>query len=154
MKKVIFTLAIFFAFGIGTGFAAPINNLSKGQSAVGYLNDSFYVEHKLTNNLTLGLQEHDVYGQFNLTNNIRAIVGSRNYNSNSSVYVGAALTTSLAPNVDGYASLVSSNDFNEVLVGANVNVAPNVDINVNYRSFMPDHGSDTNRFGVGATLKF
>jgi hypothetical protein len=154
MKKIILTIAAFFAFGVGTGLAAPINNLANGQTAVGYLHDSFYLEHKLTDNLTLGIQEDDIYGQLNITHNIRAIVGSRDYNSNSSVYIGAAVNTSLAPNVDGYASLVGSSDFREVQVGANVNVAPNVDINIDYRSFMPDHGRDTNRFGVGATLKF
>lgn len=154
MKKIILTLAAFFAFGVGTGFAAPINNLTNGQTAVGYLHDSFYIEHKLTDGLTLGLQKHDIYGQFNITHNIRAIVGSRDYNSDSSIYVGGAYNTSLAPNVDGYASLVGSSDFAEVQVGANINVAPNVDINVDYRVFMPDHGSNTNRIGVGATLKF
>ena len=154
MKKIILTAAAFFAFGIGTGFAAPMNNLSNGETAVGYLHDSFYIEHKLNNNLTLGLQKHDIYGQFALTNNIRAIVGSRDYNSDSSIYVGAAYHTSLAPNVDGYASLVGSSDFAEDQVGAKVNVAPVVDSNVDYTAFMPDHGSDRNRLGVGATFKF
>lgn len=154
MKKIILTVAAFFAFGIGPGFAAPMNNLANGQTAVGYLHDSFYIEHKLTDNLTLGLQEHDIYGQYAITNNIRAIIGSRDYHSDSSIYAGAAFNTSLAPNIDGYVSLVGSSDFAEAQVGANVNVAPNVDINVDYTAFMPDHGSDRNRFGVGATLKF
>ncbi|AJQ25702.1 hypothetical protein [Pelosinus fermentans] len=154
MKKIILTVAAFFAFGIGTGFAAPMNNLANGQTAVGYLHDSFYIEHKLTNNLTLGLQEHDIYGQYAITNTIRAIIGSRDYHSDSSIYLGAAYSTSLAPNVNGYASLVGSSDFAEAQVGANVNVAPNVDINVDYTAFMPDHGSDRNRFGLGATFKF
>ncbi|SDL87386.1 hypothetical protein SAMN04488502_1011056 [Dendrosporobacter quercicolus] len=35
-----------------------VNNLDRGRTAVGFVDDDFYAEHKLTNNLTLGLQEH------------------------------------------------------------------------------------------------
>jgi hypothetical protein len=154
MKKIIVTVAAFIAFGIGTGFAAPMNNLENGQTAVGYLHDSLYIEHKLNDNLTLGLQKHDIYGQYAISNNVRAIIGSRDYNSDASIYAGAAYSHSLSPNVNGYASLIGSSDFTEAQVGANVNVAPNVDINADYTAFMPDHGSDRNRFGLGATFKF
>lgn len=103
---------------------------------------------------TLGLQKHDVYGQVNLNDNLRAIVGSRDYHSNSELYVGAAVNTSLAPSLEGYASLVGSSDFKELQVGANYSLTHNVDLNLNYRSFMPDSGNDNNRTAVGATLKF
>ncbi|GMA99844.1 hypothetical protein [Pelosinus sp. IPA-1] len=154
MKKIALTVASLLAFGISTGFAAPINNLSQGQTAVGVVDDSFYLEHKMSDNLTLGFQKNDIYGQVNVNNNIRAIIGSRDYNSNSKIYVGAAVTSPLAPSLDGYASLVGASGFKELQVGANYNLTNNLDLNVNYRSFMPDEGSNSNRTALGATFKF
>lgn len=154
MKKIVLTVVGILAFGVGTGFASPINNLSNGQTAIGVVDDSFYAEHKLSDNITLGFQKDDIYGQVNVGNNIRAIVGSRNYNSSSEVYVGAAVNTALAPSLDGYVSLVGASDFKELQVGANYNLTRNVDVNLNYRSFMPDYGENSNRTSLGATLKF
>ncbi len=153
MKKIALTVVSLLTLSVGTGFAAPINTLNQGQTAIGVVDDA-YLEHKLSNNFTLGLQKHDVYGQVNLNDNLRAIVGSRDYNSNSELYVGAAVNTSLAPSLEGYASLVGSSDFKELQVGANYSLTHNVDLNLNYRSFMPDSGNDNNRTAVGATLKF
>ena len=153
MKKIMFALLVLFVTGVGTGFAAPINNLDNGQTAIGFVNDNFYVEHKFTNNFTLGFQNDDIYGQYNLNSNFRAIVGSRDY-FGSKLYVGAAVNTSLAPALDGYASLIAGNSFKELQVGVNYHLTHNVDVNVNYRSFIPDEGSNSNRTGIGATYKF
>lgn len=154
MKKIALTVASLLAFGASAGFAAPINNLSQGQTAVGVVDDSFYLEHKMSDNLTLGVQKNDIYGQVDVNNNIRAIIGSRDYNSSSKLYIGAAVNSPIAPSLDGYASLVGASDFKELQVGANYNLTSNLDLNVNYRSFMPDHGGDSNRTALGATLKF
>lgn len=154
MKKIALTVVSLVAFGVGTGFAAPINNLSQGQTAIGVVDDSFYLEHKLSNNLTLGLQKNDIYGQVNLNDNLRMIVGSKDYNSDSEIYAGAAVNTSLAPSLDGYASLVGASNFKELQVGANYSLTSNVDVNLNYRSFMPDQGNNHNRTALGATVKF
>ena len=51
MKKIMFALFGSLRCGVGTGFAAPINNLAKGQTAIGFVSDDFYAEHKLTDNL-------------------------------------------------------------------------------------------------------
>ncbi|WP_378955786.1 hypothetical protein [Pelosinus sp. sgz500959] len=154
MKKIALTVVSLLTLGLSTGFAAPINNLTQGETALGVIDDGFYIEHKMSDNLTLGLQKNDIYGQVNLNDNIRAIVGSRDYNSNSKVYVGAAINSPLAPSLDGYASLIGANDFKELQVGANYNLTHNLDVNFNYRSFMPDGGSNSNRTALGATLKF
>jgi hypothetical protein len=154
MKKVVLTMVAILGFGASTGFAAPINNLGQGQTAVGVVDDSFYLEHKMTDNLTVGFQKNDIYGQVDLSNNLRAIVGSRDNSYNSKFYIGAAVDTSLAPSLDGYASIVAGNNFKEMQVGANYNLTNNFDINLNYRSFMPDEGSNNNRTALGATLKF
>ena len=154
MKKIALTVVGILAFSVGTGFAAPINNLNQGQTAIGVLDDSFYMEHKMSDNVTLGFQKHDIYGQVNFDHNLRGIIGSRDYNSDSQVYIGAAVNTPLARSLDGYASLIGSSEFKELQIGANYNLTNNVDINLNYRSFMPDEGSNNNRTALGATLKF
>ncbi|MBP2625360.1 MAG: hypothetical protein H6Q68_71 [Firmicutes bacterium] len=154
MKKIALTVVGILAFSVGTGFAAPINNLNQGGTAIGVLDDSFYLEHKISDNVTLGFQKNDIYGQVNFDHNLRAIIGSRDYNSDSKLYIGAAVNTPLARSLDGYVALIGASDFKELQVGANYNLTSNVDVNFNYRSFMPDQGSNSNRTGLGATLKF
>ncbi|HWR07640.1 hypothetical protein [Sporomusa sp.] len=154
MKKIIFAVMLLIVTSVGIVFAAPINNLDRGQTAVGFVRDDFYVEHKLTNALTVGLQDDDIYGQFNLRGNYRAIIGSRDYDSDSHFYGGVAVTTALAPALDGYASVIAGSSFAEFQVGANYSLTHNFDLNVNYCSFRPDEGRNKNRVGIGATLKF
>jgi len=154
MKKIVITVISLLTFGVGTGFAAPINNLNQGQTAIGVVDESFYIEHKLSDNITLGLQEDDIYGQLTLSNNLRAIIGSKDYHSDSEFYIGAAVNTPLAPSLDGYASIIGANNFKELQVGVNYNLTTNFDINLNYRSFMPDQGSNSNRTSLGASFKF
>lgn len=163
MKKIVLTLVVLFTVGVATGFAAPVNDLTKGQTAVGVSSDTFYLENKIADNFTIGYQNvdrgrygnmDDIYGQLNLSSNLIGIVGGRDFGSNSKLYLGLALTTPLGANCDGYASFVGSNEFKELQVGANFKLTHNVDLNVNYHSFMPDEGSNQNGVGVGATLKF
>ena len=154
MKKIALTVISLFAFGVGTGFAAPINNLTQGQTAIGVFDSSLYIEHKLSEKVTLGLQENDIYGQYAINNKLRALIGNKDYNSNSRIYLGAAYNVPLAPSLDGYVSLIGSSDFAELQVGANYNLTHNVDVNVNYRSFMPDQGSNRNRTSLGVAYKF
>ena len=54
MRKIAVTVISLFAFSVGTGFAAPINNLTQGQSAIGIVDNSLYLEHKLSDRLLLG----------------------------------------------------------------------------------------------------
>jgi hypothetical protein len=155
MKKIAFASALMIALGVGTGFATPINNLGNGQTALGVQDQSVYIEHKFSDNFALGLQENNIYGQFDLNKNLRVVAGSKDFNNdNSKIYAGVGLTAPLASNIDGYTSLVAGNGFKEMQVGANVNVAQNFDINLNYRSLMPDGGSNSNRTSLGATVKF
>jgi len=154
MKKTILTMIALLTVSVSTGFASPINNLENGQTAIGVIDDSVYLEHKLSDQFTLGIQRDDIYGQFQLSNNVRAIVGSRNNNPDSEMYVGLGVTTSLAPSLDGYASFVSANTFSELQVGANYNLTHDVDLNLNYRSLSPEYGYTSNRTSIGATVKF
>jgi len=153
MKKIVLTVVSILALGAGTAFATPINNLNQGQTAIGVQDHALYIEHKLSNNFTLGLNENDIYGQIGLGNNIRGIVGSRDYNG-SELFVGAAVNAPLAPSLDAYASIIGGSNFKEAQVGANYNLTSNLDLNLNYRSFMPDNDHDYNRTSVGAAFKF
>lgn len=172
-KKVILAAAAVTVFNLGVmgiASAAPINDLAKGQTALGVLvhnsdpsSNTFYIENRVGDNFTLGYQNvdwdwggnaNDIYGQIDLNSNLRAIVGNRDYASQSKFYGGVAVTAPLAPNWGGYASYITSSNFNEFQVGANYNMAANVDLNLNYRSFSPDYGKDNNGVGIGATFKF
>lgn len=163
LKKIVLTLAALLTLHTGTGFTAPVNELEKGQTAAGIGSNTFYLEHKLADNFTLGLQntnwDHrgtldNIYGQLQLTNNLRGIIGSNNFDSDAKVYVGMAVNGSITPEWEGYTSIIAGNQFKELQVGANFKITYNADLNLNYHSFMPDAGNNQNGVGVGATLKF
>jgi hypothetical protein len=163
LKKIVLALAAFFILSSETGLAAPVNELEKGQTATGIGTNLFYLEHKLADNFTLGLQntnwDHNnnmdnVYGQLQLTNNLRGIIGSNNVDTNAKVYVGMAINGPIAPEWEGYTSLIAGNQFKEVQVGANFKITYNADINFNFHSYMPEEGDNKSSVGIGATLKF
>lgn len=163
MKRIALTLSALWVLTTGAGFAAPVNDLEKGQTAAGIGTNLFYLEHKLADNFTLGLQNVDwnhqksmdnVYGQLQLTNNLRGIIGSNNTTSDAKVYVGMAINGPITPEWEGYTSLIAGNEFKELQVGANFKITYNADINFNFHSYMPDGGDNKNGVGIGATLKF
>lgn len=173
VKKTVLAAAALLVLNLGAAgivSAAPINDLAKGQTAVGVLghnsdpsSDTFYIENRVGDNFTLGYQNvdwdrggnaNDIYGEIDMNNNLRAIVGNRNYASESKFYAGVAVTAPLSPDWGGYASYISSSKFNEFQAGANYHATSNLDLNLNYRSFSPDGGKDANGLGVGATFKF
>lgn len=163
MKKIIVALTAAITLTTGITLAAPINDLSKGQTALGIGTDTFYIENRVGDNFTLGIQNanrdnagnmNDIYGQVNFSNNLRGIIGSRDVDTGSKMYLGMAVNGPLSSGWDGYGSLIAGNGFKEVQVGANVGIANNVDLNLNYHSFMPDSGSSENGVGFGATIKF
>lgn len=163
MKKTVLALAALFALQATAAFAAPVNDLSQGQTAAGLSTDTFYLEHKVSNSFTLGLQNvdwdnkgsmDDIYGQFKLSENLRGIVGSRDLDPGSKMYLGMAVDGQLSPEWKGYASLIAGSEFKEMQAGANYKVARNVDLNLSYHSYMPDAGRNRNGVDFGATLKF
>ncbi len=162
MKKTIFALIAALTVNVGTGFAAPINNLTQDHTALGIGSDGFYLEHKIADNFTLGYQtvdyasdSKDLYGQINFSNNLRGIIGSRDFDSaGSKMYFGLAVNGPVSSEANGYASLISGNKFKELQVGASIKLSYNTDLNLSYHSFMPDFGHDKSGLGVGATFKF
>jgi hypothetical protein len=163
MKKVLLGVGLLLSVSVGTGAAAPINNLETGQTAVGVLTDTIYLEHKIGSNLTIGYQNvdrkygsemDDFYGQYQLPfSSVRAILGHRDIGSGST-YIGLSVSEGLAPRLNGYASVIGSDDFVEYQVGANLELTRAVDLNANYRNFRPDHYRNESRLEVGASYKF
>lgn len=161
MKRIVLVFAALLLLNAATAFAAPINDLGRGETALGLGSDTFYLEHKLSDSFTLGIQNvdrygdmTDIYGQFDLSSNIKAIVGSRDLDNGAKLYAGAAVHGTLSPDMRGYASLVGGSGFNELQVGGNVRLASNLDLNVDYHSFNPDYGRSKSGVGAGLTLKF
>jgi hypothetical protein len=161
LKRIVLTLAALLAFSTTAALAAPINDLGQGRTALGAGTDNVYLEHQVTSDFTLGVENVDrgsnmgaVYGQFRLSDNLKGIVGSRDLPEGSKVYAGMAVHGALSPQWNGYASLVGSGDFNEVQVGASHRLAENLDLNVDYHNYSPDRGSNKSGVGVGATLHF
>ncbi|MBP2653511.1 MAG: hypothetical protein H6Q73_1080 [Firmicutes bacterium] len=163
MKKILLTLAATFIFCVGTGYAAPINYMATGQTAVGIGTDTFFLKHKFSDGFTLGYQsidlDHgydsdDIYGDFALSRNVGLIVGARDFDSETDAYVGVGVHAPLAPKWDGYAFAIGCGDFKEMQVGANFMMTGNLDLNLYYRSFQPDLGDNQNKFGAAVTYIF
>ncbi|TWH45016.1 hypothetical protein [Sporomusa sp. KB1] len=165
MKKSLLILGSFLVLSAGTSFAAaPLNNLANEQTAVGATGDTVYIEHKFGDRFTLGYQASDrdyygdmkdVYGQYQFSQNVRGIVGNRNFDyHDSEMYLGLGLQGALAPKIDGSAAFIAGDEFKEVQIGTAFQLASNVDLNVTYTNFMPDEGRDKDQVEVGATFKF
>jgi len=160
MKKVLLPLTLLLAFSVGTGFASPINNLVKDQTAVGILlhtdQNSFYIENKVTDTLTAGFERinvnnlsmNDFHLQFDTNPNAKFLLGMRDFNSSSRAYAGLGLTAPLSPDATGYTSLIAGNHFTELQVGVNYRLTEGYDLNLNYRGFNYYHYNDVTTIGV------
>ncbi len=163
MKKVLLGVGLLLSVSVGTGTAAPINDLERGQTAVGVLTDTIYLENKIGKDLTIGYQNvdrkngsdmDDFYGQYQLPfSSVRAILGYRDIGSGST-YIGLSVSEGLAPRLNGYASMIGNDDFVEYQVGANLELTSQVGLNANYRNFRPDRYRNESRLEVGASYKF
>jgi len=101
---------------------------------------------------------YDIYMQYNvLGQNIRLIGGYRwdmGPTDENNLYGGLGLSTPSVLGFNAYASYIAGKDFNETQVGLNKSLIANLDLNVNYHNFKPDHGSRENGIGVGLTMHF
>ena len=161
MKKTIFMVLVLMVFSFSTALAAPLNDLVTNQTAVGVSNDGIYLENRVAEKVTLGVQDIDfnndnsldIYGQYHFTKNLRGIIGYRDV-LDGSIYAGVGVSDVLDENWDGHAYLVFGSEFSEAQVGATYKINHDLDANVYARFFMADHGSDHNRLGLGLTYKF
>ncbi len=161
MKKIIYLTLILLIFTCSTAMAAPLNELSRNQTAVGASNDGIYLENRIAEKVTLGVQgidfsddnSFDVYGHYHFNNNFKGILGYRDV-LDGSIYAGVGVSDTLDDNWFGHAYLVFGDEFTEAQVGANYKINRELDANIYARFFMADHGNDHNRLGIGLTYKF
>lgn len=164
MKKIAMLTAAMMMLGASSVLAAPINQMAEHETAVGVGTKESYIEHKITNKATIGYQyadrdeygDHkDVYLQYDVVGSeVKLIGGYRWTDGKDNAFGGVALSTPRVMGFDAYASYVAGKDFNETQVGINKNLLLNVDLNVNYHNFKPDHGHHENGVGAGITVKF
>ena len=169
MKKYAVLAAILGVSLSSAAIAAPINHLGTHDAAVGVGTKEAYVEYKATNEITVGVGRNDrdeygnpkdVYMQYHVFGqNIRLLGGYRwnmDLTHESNAYGGLALSTPTVPilGINAYASYIAGKDFNESQVGLNKSLIANLDLNVNYHNFKPDHGKRENGVGVGLTMRF
>ncbi len=167
MKKYAVLAALMGVSIASTAMAAPINHIGAHHTAVGVGTKEAFIEHRATDELTIGVARNDrdeygnpkdVYLQYNVVGeNLRLIGGYRwdmGQTEKDNAYAGVGLSTPTVLGFNAYASYVAGKDFNESQVGLNKSLIANLDLNVNYHNFKPDHGSRENGVGVGVTMHF
>ena len=167
MKKYA-ALAAAIALSVSSvAMAAPLNHLGTHDTAVGVGTKEAYIEHKATDEITVGVTRNDrdeygnpkdVYMQYNVFDQNIRLLGGYRWNmkqaSENNVFAGLGLSTPTVLGFNAYASYIAGKDFNESQVGLNKSLIANLDLNVNYHNFKPDHGSRENGIGVGLTMHF
>ena len=167
MKKYA-ALAAVIALSVSSAtMAAPLNHLGTHDTAVGVGTKEAYIEHKATDEITVGVTRNDrdeygnpkdVYMQYNVFDQNIRLLGGYRWNmkqaSENNVFAGLGLSTPTVLGFNAYASYIAGKDFNESQVGLNKSLIANLDLNVNYHNFKPDHGSRENGIGVGLTMHF
>ena len=167
MKKYV-ALAAAIALSVSSvAMAAPLNHLGTHDTAVGVGTKEAYIEHKATDEITVGVTRNDrdeygnpkdAYMQYNVFDQNIRLLGGYRWNmkqaSENNVFAGLGLSTPTVLGFNAYASYIAGKDFNESQVGLNKSLIANLDLNVNYHNFKPDHGSRENGIGVGLTMHF
>ena len=169
MKKYAVLAAVMGLSVSSVVMATPINHLGTHDAAVGVGTKEAYIEYKATDEITVGVGRNDrdeygnpkdVYMQYNvLGQNIRLLGGYRwdmDQARENNAYGGLALSMPTVPvlGLNVYASYIAGKNFNESQVGLNKSLIANLDLNVNYHNFKPDHGKRENGVGVGLTMSF
>lgn len=146
--------------------AAPINQMAEHETAIGVGTNESYIEHKVTNKMTVGYQyaDRDQYGdhkdaylQYDIVGSEIKMIGGYRWNlpgDKDQAFGGVAVSTPKVLGFEAYASYIAGKDFNETTVGVNKNLLFNVDVNVNYHNFKPEYGKRENGVGAGVTVKF
>lgn len=179
MKKKVLTFVTAAMLTASVSFAAPINDLQQSETTIGYNhykldvsgpnidNDSFYLEHAVSDKLLLGLERNDysipgydakatdVYAQYKINPDLRLILGNKNYSGGpDKMYYGIGGVTNLGPQLDGYASIVDSSMFTEWQVGATYKLNHQLALNLGYKSHKQDGAERAEGLGFGVNYTF
>ncbi|MDF2570331.1 MAG: hypothetical protein K0R55_1935 [Sporomusa sp.] len=179
MKKKILTLLTGTMLVASVGMAAPLTDLQKGETNIGYNhynldasgpdydNDSFYLEHAVGSKVIVGLEKNtyaaygdsikstDIYAHYKLDPNVRLILGNRDYNGgDSKVFYGIGASTNLAPKLDGYASVITNSDETEWTTGLAYKLTNKTNLHLGYKSNKLDGAPRADGLGFGVNYKF
>jgi len=167
MKKTAILAAAALMLTAGSAMAAPIHQMANHETILSVGTKESSIEHKVTGKATLGYEyadrdeygsdQQDAYLQYDIVGSEAKLIGGYRWNlpgNKDNAFGGVALSTPKVLGFDVYASYIAGKDFNEVQAGLNKNILFNVDLNVNYHNFKPDHGSHENGVGVGLAVKF
>lgn len=156
------TVLSFLIISVNSVFATPINDLERGDTAIGVIggsnNSTYYLESQNTENLIIGIQSIDLnesnamdfYAQLRINENLRAIVGNRSIDSTSKTYAGAAIKNPLTLDIDAYASVIAGSGFQELQLGANYKLTDTNDLNINFSKLTDNKSS----IGIGLSCRF
>jgi len=158
--------------------AAPVTDLNKGETVVGYSfsnfevydidldTDGFYLEHGIADKFILGVDRNeienalkitDIYAKYKLDNNVSLTAGNREYSalglSESKFTYGIEGSTVLADKIVGYAALKHNNLETEWKLGATYALADQVNLDLNYASKDFD-GTDEKIKGIGFGINY
>lgn len=179
MKKKVLTIVTGTMLAASMGFAAPVTDLQKNETTIGYNhynldvsgldinNDSFYLEHALSDKVILGMERNtysapgpdfdttDIYAQYHIYPRLRLIVGNRNYSDGpNKMFYGVGATTALAPRIDGYASVTASSIATDWQVGATYKLNPQAALHLGYKSYKEDGLARADGLGFGVNYSF
>lgn len=126
---------------------------------MGVVGSNYYAENKLNDNFTAGIQYSDwnksgmtdLYGQFNITDsNLRVILGSRNFDDNSSqrTYAGAAVSSPPSSDWVGYSSIIAGHGFQELHLGTTYKIKENYGLIFDYHSLRYEGTSSAVNMGL------
>jgi hypothetical protein len=179
MKKKILTLMAGTMLATSIGYAAPLTELATGETTIGYnhynldqngrsiKDDSFYLENAISDKFIAGIERNgysapygdyhttDIYAHYKLDNNIRLIVGDRNYSGDSDkFFYGIGANVNLAPKLDGYASVITNDVATGWQTGVNYKLDGQTSLNLGYKSDKHDNSSTRDGVGFGLNHKF
>jgi len=166
MKKTALLTIGALMLGSSAVMAAPVNQMSAHETAVGVGTKDAFIEHKVTDKATVGADyanrdecgdQKSVYLQYDVIDSNLKVIGGYRWSlpgGKNQPYVGLAVSSPKIMGFDAYASYITGKDFNETQVGINKNILLNVDLNINYHNFKPKHSSRENGIGAGITVKF
>ena len=168
MKKTLAIAAALMMLGTTSVMAAPVNQMTGNETAIGAGSKEQYIEHKITPKATLGYQHadrdeygkdtQDVYLQYDIVGSEAKLIGGYRWKmigDKDNAFGGVALSTPRVFGFDAYASYIAGKDFNETQVGINKNIVFGVDLNINYHNTkMDDWNHREHGVGAGLTVKF
>lgn len=161
-KALIFMFCLF--GNLVPAWASPINDLDEGSSAYGVMwgskSNTYYGESQVTDTLAIGVQStswknshtvNELFGQFDIDDQTKAIIGTRYWDSKTRAYLGAAMVNPVNFEWKTYMSALIGKGFHELAAGASYQLSDTTDINFSYRHYR--YHTNKESIMIGLTYK-